>query len=130
MVENSNCARAVATVVVVVVVAAAVAVVVVAAAEDIRSKGVVGTLPTVVDIAEGRDRIDGTSEEVRFPEHRHEVRLGEVRVTMVVCVDTEEGSYLRAVENVDAAADDGNEAAAAWHDCPWVTLSAWILVLD
>jgi hypothetical protein len=119
MVENSNCARAVATVVVAAV----------AAAEDSHSKGVVGTLPAVVDIAEGRDRIDGTSAEVHFPEHRHEVRLEEVRVTMVVCVDTEEGSYLRAVDTVDAA-DGGNEAAAAWHDCPWVTLAAWILFLD
>jgi hypothetical protein len=121
MVENSNCARAVATVVVA------------AAVEDIRSKGVVDTLPTVVDTAEARDRIDGTSAEVHFPEHRHEVRLEEeVRVTMVVCVGTEEGSCLRAVDTavvVDAAADGGN-AAAAWHDCPWATLVAWILVLD
>jgi hypothetical protein len=60
MVVNSNCARAVA----VVVAAAVVAAVVVAAVEDIRSKGVVDTLPTVVDTGEGHDRMHGTSAEV------------------------------------------------------------------
>jgi hypothetical protein len=119
MVGSSNCARAVATVAVVV------------AAEDIRSKGVVDdTLPTVVDTADGRDRMDGTSAEVHFPEHRHEVRLEEeVRVT-VVCVGTEEGSCLRAVDTGVVVVDTAGNEAAAWHDCPWATLVAWILVLD
>jgi hypothetical protein len=82
MVGNSNCARAVATAVVVVVAAAAVAVA--AAVEDSRSKGVVDTLPTVVDTGEDHDRMHGTSAEVHFPEHQHEVRQEEVRVTVVV----------------------------------------------
>jgi hypothetical protein len=59
MVGNSNCARAVA-----VVVAAVVAAAVVVAVEDNRSKGVVDTLPTVVDTGEGHDRMHGTSAEV------------------------------------------------------------------
>jgi hypothetical protein len=58
MVGNSNCARAVAVVV------AAVAAAAVAAVEDNRSKGVVDTLPTVVDTGEGHDRMHGTSAEV------------------------------------------------------------------
>jgi hypothetical protein len=125
MVGSSNCAQAV-----VAVVAAAV----VAAVEDSRSKGVADTLPTVVGTGEGHDRTNGTSAEVHFPVHRHEVRQEEVRVTVVVCVGTEEGSCLRAVDTVGvvdaAAADGGNEAAAALHDSPWVTLVAYLLVLD
>jgi hypothetical protein len=54
--------------------------------------------------------------------------------TVVVCVDTEEGSCLRAVDTAMvadvAAADAAGNIAVAWHDSPWVTLVAWILVLD
>jgi hypothetical protein len=57
-----------------------------------------------------------------------------VRVTVVVCVGTEEGSCLRVAVDTAmvvgvVAAAAGNDAVA-WHHSPWVTVVAYYLVLD